>query len=165
MKKLILLTLTFILVLLTGCEPPSYYFLKTNYLDEIESIELVKYNNSNFEMVDPSKTVLTFDYKKVEKLETLDSNKIEEFLDDFEEIIFFSLNESVNEPTGYCLLWHMKDGTLSVFSCPIIPGDRGYSMVATFDSTGKFLHHDGYFAAEPHYVLVLSKYFSSYIIE
>ncbi|MBQ3572409.1 MAG: hypothetical protein IJA15_06250 [Clostridia bacterium] len=165
MKKLILLTLTFIMVLLTGCEPPSFYFLKTNYLDDIESIELVKYNNSNFEMVDPSKTVLTFDYKKVEKLETLDSNKIEEFLDDFEEIIFFHGNKSVNEPTGYCLLWHFKDGTFMVFSCTIIPGDRGYDMVATFDSTGKFLSHGGYFAAEPHYVLVLSKYFSSYIIE
>ena len=48
MKKLILLTLTFIMVLLTGCDPPSFWLLKTDYLDDIESIELVKYNNSNF---------------------------------------------------------------------------------------------------------------------
>ena len=163
MKKLYAI-LIIVILSLSGCaiDPASYYFSKNSYLDKIESIELVKYNNENFEMVDASKTNLKFDYSKVERIETLDPNKIDEFLDDFEKIVFHIENDSVNEPTGYCLLWHLKNGNFIVFSCTIIDGDRGYSMVSEFDSTSQFVKHYAYFASEPHYDNILSKYFSSY---
>ena len=48
--------------------------------------------------------------------------------------------------------------------CTIIDGDRGYSMVSEFDSTSQFVKHYAYFASEPHYNNILSKYFSSYNI-
>lgn len=163
MKK-ILLMLIFILVLLTGCDPVSYYFPKTSYLDKIESIELIKYNNDDFKMVDATKVTLKFDPSKVEKLETLDNDKIESFLDDYEEIIFHGENDSVNEPTGYCLLWHFKNGNFIVFSCTEI-GRRAYSMVAEFDQNCNFVVNHGYFASGPHYDDIVSKYFSSYILE
>ena len=164
MKK-ILIMLMFIIVLLTGCDPASYYFTKTLYLDKIESIELVEYSNNNYEIVDTSKTDLKFDYEKVKKLETLDTNKINEFLDDFEKIVFHIENESVNEPIGYCLIWHLKNGNFIVFCCTLVAGDRGYSMVSEFDSTCRFIKHYADFASGPHYDDILSKYFPSYILE
>ena len=103
MKK-IMVMLLFCVLILTGCDPGTYYFAKTSYLDKIESIELVKYNNSNFEMVDSTKVNLKFDYEKVDRLEILTPNKINLFLDDFEKIVFHRENDSVNEPTDivYC---------------------------------------------------------------
>ena len=143
MKK-IMVMLLFCVLILTGCDPGTYYFAKTSYLDKIESIELVKYNNSNFEMVDSTKVNLKFD---------------------FEKIVFHRENDSVNEPTGYCLLWHLKNRNFIVFCCTLIEDDRGYSMCAEFDSECNFVQHIAYFASGPHYDDVLSKYFSSYILE
>ena len=155
----------FVAVLLTGCDPTNYYFTKISYLDQIESIELVEYNNNNYKIVDASKTNLKFDYEKVKKLETLDTNKINEFLDDYEKIQFHIKNDSVNEPVGYCLLWYLKNGNFIVFCCTLVDGDRGYSMASEFDSTCRFIKHYAYFASGPHYDNILSKYFSSYILE
>lgn len=164
MKKILLVLLLSVLIL-TGCDPASYYFKKASYLDRIESIELVKYNNNNFKIVDTTKVNLKFDYKKVNKLEILAPIKINEFLDDFEKIVFHLNNDSVNEPTGYCLLWHLKNGNFIVFSCTLIKGDRGYSMCAEFDSSYNYVQHIAGFASAPHYDKILSKYFYSYILE
>ena len=150
------------ILLLTGCDPASCYFYKDTYLDKIESIELVKYNNADFEMVDASKVDLKFDYEKVEILEILDSSKIDEFLEDFEEIAFQVENDSVNEPTGYCLLWHLKNGNFIVFSNTLIREDRAYSIAAEFTSTCEFVRHLADLDGGIHYDAVLEKYFSTY---
>ena len=165
MKKVVFVLFAFFAILgLVGCDPGTYYFFKDTYLDEVERIELVRYKNEDFEMVDPSETVLKFDHAKVEKIDTLDAQKVEDFLNDFEKIVFHLEQESVNEPTGYCLLWYLKNGNFLVFSCTIIKGDRGYCMAAEFDANDRFVKHYAYFAAAPHYDDVLSKYFPDYQI-
>ena len=164
MKKISIVC--FVLVIcLSSCawDPPPTWFLKDSYIDQVERIELVKYNNDDFKMVDATKITPKFDSSKTETIEVLDKDKIDEFLSDFEEIIFHVENDSVNEPTGYCLLWYLKNGNFIVFSCTIIKGDRGYSMVSEFDSTDNFVGHIAYFAAKPHYDNVLEKYFKNYI--
>jgi hypothetical protein len=165
MKKFLLLISLLITIVLTGCDPSSYYFNKNEYIDKIERIELVKYKNESYKMVDASKVTLKFEHEKVEKVHTLEDEKIEDFLDDFEKIVFHIENDSVNEPTGYCLLWYLKNGNFIVFSCTIIKGDRGYSMVSEFDSTEKFIRHYAYFASQPHYADILRKYFSNFSTE
>ena len=156
MKKFALLILLLIATLLSGCDPSTYYFSKNDYIDEIERIELIKYTNENYKMVDSS---------KVEKIEILDKDKFSDFLCEFEEIVFHIVNDSVDEPTGYCLLWYLKNGNFIVFSCTMIEGDRAYSMVSEFDSTNNFIKHYWYFAARPHYENVLEKYFKNYVKE
>ena len=165
MKKfaILILTLSFIIGLV-GCDPGTYYFFKDTYLDMVERIELVQYKNENFKMVDASETVLKFDHAKVEKIDTLDARKVEDFLIDFEKIVFHLEDDSVNEPTGYCLLWYLQNGNFLVFSCTLIKGDRGYCMAAEFDANDRFVKHYAYFAARPHYDDVLSKYFPDYRI-
>ena len=164
MKKIFLLISLLITIVLTGCDPSPYYFSKNEYIHKIERIELVKYRNESYKIVDPSKVTLKFEHEKVEKIETLEYEKIEDFLNDFEKIVFHIENESVNEPTGYCLLWYLKNGNFIVFSCTI-KGDRAYSMASEFDATDKFLRHYAGFASEPHYVDILRKYFSNYNTE
>ena len=164
MRKLMCLFMIFLLIFLVSCDPSTYYFSSSEYADKIEKIELIKYNNEEYKLVDPSEVVLVFDITKVEKIEELDENKIEEFLNEFEQIVFHIESESVKEPTGYCLLWHLKNGNFIVFSCTMIKGDRAYSMVAEFDLNGNFIMHHVNFAARPHFEEVLKKYFKNYQI-
>ena len=165
MRKAFASILILIIILLTGCDPSSYYFDKNDYIVKIESIELVNYRNENYKMVDSNKETLKFDHKKVEKVEILDSEKIEAFLDDFEEIMFFDSSESVNEPTGYCLIWYLKNSNFIVFSCTMIEEDRAYSMAAEFNSSDEFVCHHADFDSMPQYEDLLKKYFEEYDIE
>ena len=164
MKKYIILFLLMLSFLLNSCDPAPYYFKKDTYIDKIERIELVKYNNDNYKMVDSAKVELEFDSSKVEKIEILDGEKIEEFLSDYEKIVFLRENDSVNEPTGYCLIWYLKNGNFIVFSDTSI-GGRAYSMAAEFDASGRFVKHLAHFASRPHYEKILRKYFSSYDVQ
>ena len=75
-----LLIFIVLVLLLVSCDPASYYFNKNDYIEKIEFIELVKYNNDSFEMVDASKISLKFDYSKAEKIEILD-----EFMGNYKE--------------------------------------------------------------------------------
>ena len=163
MKKIKMIFLLLIFSLVScAVDPPTYYFTKNGYIDEIERIELVEYKNESYKMVDTSKDILKFDPEKVVKVETLNNEKVEDFLGDFENIVFHGENESVNEPTGYCLLWHLKNGNFIVFSCTIIKGDRAYSMVAEFDSAYNYVMHYVGFAARPHFEKVVDDYFEMY---
>ena len=157
-----LVLLLTLLLLLTACEPGHYSIRKDEYIDQIEYIELVYYSNDNFEMVDVSQSTLRFDPKKAESVEMLNYENIEAFLEDFEQMEFFERNTSVDEPTGYCLLWHLKNGNYQVFSSTLIKGDRAYSMAAEFDSDNQFVRHVAHLSARGHFELILSKYFTNY---
>ena len=164
MKKCLCLVIFSLIVFLTSCDPFEFYFKRDEYFDEIKQIELVKYNNDQYQIVNPSKVVLKFDLSKVERIEVLDDEKIHDFLGEFEKIVFQEEDESVDEPTGYCLLWHLKNGNFIVFSSTLIKGDRAYSMVAEFDSSCNFVRHRAHFAARTHFENVLKKYFENYQI-
>ena len=156
-----LLIILLIVFSMSSCDPASYYFRKDIYVDEVVKIELVTYTNETYKMVDPLKTTLKFDLLKAKSIEVLEQDKKGEFLEEFEKIVFHSGNDSVEEPTGYCLLWHLENGNFIVFSGTIID-DRCYSMVAEFSKNGDFVKHHAYFAAVPHYDNVLKKYFDNY---
>ena len=162
MKKFVYI-LMLVVMLLTGCDPASCYFYKNEYIDEIERIELVEYKNEDYKMIDPLKDSLKFDPEKVKSIEILEYEKLEGFLDRFQQIIFHIENDSVNEPTGYCLLWYLKNGNFIVFCCTMGKGDRAYSMVSEFDSSYNFVKHYAYFAARPYFEDVLDDYFETYI--
>ena len=157
--------LLFMVIILTACEPLHLYFTKEEYLNQIESIELIKYNNENYKDVDPSIDEIIFNFDKVETIEVLDRDMFEEFLTDYEEIEFHIDNCSVNEPTGYCLVWYLKNGNFIVFSCTGTSAEGVYSMCSEFDSESKFIKHYADFAARPHYDMILDKYFENYNID
>lgn len=162
MKKIKMISLLILIIFcFVSCDPRAMWFYKDDYIEEVDRIELVVYKNENYQMVDGTKTILQFNPEKITNVEILDSEKIEDFLEDFEKIEFHLGNKSVNEPIGYCLLWHLKNGNFIVFCCT--PGvNIGYSMVSEFDSTNKFVEHYLEFAAAPHYADVLDKYFNTY---
>ena len=164
MKKLLCLVILNLIVILSSCDPFEFYFKRDEYIDEIVKIELVKYNNNQYQMIDPEKVVLKFDSAKVESIEVLDEEKKFDFLSEFEQIVFHEENESVDEPIGYCLLWHLQNGNFIVFSCTLIKDDRAYGMCAEFDSSYNFVQHLADFAARPHFENVLKKYFKNYQI-
>lgn len=162
MKKMFIWIVICILTLLCGCDPASYYFKSTEYKDKIQKIELVLYTNESYKMVNPSKESLKFDWRKTQTLEILDESKNADFLLDFQKIVFHISKQSVNEPTGYCLIWHLRNGNFIVFSCTMIAGDRAYDMAAEFDSNNIFIKHYAHFASRPHYENILEKYFEEY---
>lgn len=162
MRRFIVLITLLALTLLGGCDPATYHFKKIEYIDRIQRIELVTYTNENYKIVDCVKEPLRFDFQKVKSIEVLNEDKFADFLGDFEDIVFHEKNESVNEPTGYCLLWYLKNGNYIVFSCTMIEGDRVYDMAAEFDSNNIFIKHYAHFASRPHYENILEKYFEEY---
>lgn len=163
MKKFVIfIMLLLTLILLVGCDPATYYFKKTEYIDKIQRIELVKYTNEEYKIVDCTKEALRFDFQKAIAIEILNEDKFADFLEEFETIVFHQVNESVNEPTGYCLLWYLRNGSCIVFSCTMVEGDRAYDMAAEFALDGTFIRHHAHFASRPHYENILEKYFEDY---
>lgn len=166
MKKLIVSLLLIVVTVLSGCfGAPSFYFFKESDMNNIERIELVYYTNENYKIVDPTEVALKFDPSKAEVVEVLAEDKVDAFLTEFEKIEFHRKDRSVDEPTGYCLLWHLKNGNYIVFSCTLFESERiGYSMVAEFDSSNAFVCHIGFFAAKPHFDLIVGDFFEQYDI-
>lgn len=167
MKKFMVSLLLIVVTVLSGCfGAPSFYFVKESEINNIERIELVYYINENYQMVDPTKVTLKFDPSKAEVVEVLAEDKVDAFLTEFEKIEFHRKDRSVIEPaTGYCLLWYFKNGNYTVFSSTMSEDNRiGYSMVAEFDSSNAFVRHIGFFAAKPHFDLIVGNFFEKYNI-
>ena len=82
MKKIIVL-LIFVLNLLTltGCDPSSYYYNYEDLNSNVISIELINYdNNEAIELFEIRKKVKSFDFSKLNVIETLDNENNNEFL-------------------------------------------------------------------------------------
>ena len=153
--------------MLVACDPTFVHFEADIYCDKVEYVELVRYDNDNFKIVNGKKTTLKFDRTKAIQIEILDDSKLESFLLDFEEIIFSLESSSTNEPSGYCLLWHLNNGNFIVFSitCKSSIGCKSeiaYSMAAEFDSESNFIKHYANWNSEDRYESLLKKYFKNY---
>lgn len=165
MKKnvMVIILILVVAISLSACDPSIFSIYKREYIEKIDYIELCVYNNSNCKTIDVSKATPKFDLQKKETVEILDPEKVEAFLSDFEGMTFFELNESVDEPTGYCLLWHLKDGNFLVFSSTYSESDRrAHGMAAEFDATGQFVRHIGSIDGRIFLENILDEYFTNY---
>lgn len=99
-----------------------------------------------------------FDIDNIRIVETLETEKIDEFANELSSIVFHKEMESVNSPVGYTVIIYMQNQELIVLSCTII-NKIGYGMAAVFLNDGTFVKHIARFADEPRFKRLLNKYF------
>ena len=78
-----------------------------------------------------NKKILFFDIDNIRIIETLETEKIDEFAYELSSITFHIEMVSVNSPVGYTIIIYMENRELIVLSCTVI-GGIAYGMAAIF---------------------------------
>ncbi len=159
-KRMYVISL-FIIVLLSGCvsDPATYYFDASNIINQATQIQLVVCENDNPTNINVEEdTILFFDIDNIRIIETLETEKIDEFAYELSSITFHIEMKSVNSPVGYTIIIYMENQELIVLSCTVI-GGIAYGMAAIFLNDGTFVRHIAQFADEPKFKRLLSNYF------
>ena len=161
MKKICIILLFVIVVYLGGrvTDPPTYFFDANNIINQATKIQLVVCENDNpIKIKVEEDTILFFDIDNIRIIDTLETEKIEEFAYELSTITFHIEMESVNSPVGYTLIIYMQNQELIVLSCTVING-IGYGMAAVFLNDGSFVRHIAQFADRPKFERLLHNYF------
>ncbi len=158
MKKNYIILL-FVILSLCGCDPATYHFDASNIIDQATKIQLVLCENDNpINIKVEEDTILFFDIDNIRIIDTLETEKIEEFAYELSTITFHKEMKSVNSPVGYTLIIYMQNQELIVLSCTVING-IGYGMAAVFLNDGSFVRHIARFADRPKFERLLHNYF------
>ncbi len=164
MKKILHL---FIFALcLAACDPAPYHFDKENYGKMVEKIELryseiadvpriitCEENNSPYFHVQDSKLV-----------EILESDKINDFINDLHTITFHRTNDCVNTPFGYVVVMFLTNGNYIIASCSEYE-NHYYDIFAEFDSDDTFVQCLGEFTHVYTWEVFLSNHFQTCVFE
>ena len=125
MKKILaLIFLIFNLIALVGCDPSSSYYNYEELYSNVESVELILYENENAkELFEKRGKVLQFDFSKVQIIEILDDDKKQDFLMDFSKIEFMLVWRHLDSPKGESIKINYIDVSFDIicykvqFSC------------------------------------------------
>ena len=149
----------FTLILLNGCvwDPELYQFEYEKLKGQIASVELINYENENPKIIKDASNVLPFDFAKMEVIETLASDKIDDFVTDLSETGFMDYSSFAKEPVGICIKITYKDGKFIIITSTLI--DVAYALVEVFDSNGFSIEHIGKPGSRKDFVALVNKYF------
>ncbi len=81
----------------------------------------------------------SLDFDNINIIDTLQKEKINEFITELSMITFHIENKCVDSPVGYAVLIYTFNNEIIVLSCTVI-NNIGYSMVATFTYEGTFIN-------------------------
>ena len=123
-KTILIIILIFSLINLTGCDPSAYHYdiedLKTN----VESIELINYENSEaVELFNKREKVKTFDFSKMNVIDVLSNDNNDDFLEELSKIKFLLVWRHLDSPKGESIKINYYDGSFDIicynvqFSC------------------------------------------------
>ena len=149
----------FTLILLNGCvwDPELYQFEYEKLKGQIASVELINYENENPKIIKDASNVLPFDFAKMEVIETLASDKIDDFVTDLSETGFMDYSSFAKEPVGICIKITYKDGKFIIITSTLM--DVAYGLVEVFDSNGYPIEYIGEPRDRDEYVALVNKYF------
>lgn len=150
-KEFMILLICFICLSLTACEPPGVSY-PDDYLRDVIKIELINYDNSKMS---------PFNFDKMEIIEELDAEKLDDFLRDLSEIYMWrSITEGYFD--GISIRTIYSNGNFEVMSC----NNTDYrinSYVVRFDSDGKKIKFIGSVEDESEFINIINKYFITQI--
>ena len=157
MKKMI--SYIMIICVLGGCvwDPAITYFDYDELKEQIATVELINYENENPKIIKDASNVLPFDFAKMEVIETLASDKIDDFVTDLSETGFMDYSSFAKEPVGICIKITYKDGKFIIITSTLI--DVAYALVEVFDSNGFSIEHIGKPGSRKDFVALVNKYF------
>lgn len=153
----------------TACvtDPASYYFDYDELKEKVVTIELINYDNSNAKSVKKKADILPFDFDKMEILETLESEKYDNFLSDFSKIFFFicdDMTRYINSAAGISVRITYESGNFIIFCL-----NEETNFVCEFTESGDVDELILYYVASTDYATfaafidLFNKYFNTHI--
>ena len=148
-----------VLVSLGGCvwDPAITYFDYDELKEQIATVELINYENDNPEIIKDASNVLPFDFTKMDVIETLAADKIDDFVTDLSETGFMDYSSFAKEPVRICIKITYKDGKFIIITSTLM--DVVYGIVEVFDSNGYPIEYIGEPRDRDEYVALVNKYF------
>ena len=125
MKKFPKLSAIFIIIcslfIFEACDPGTFRF-DLEYLTDIVSVELIRYDNPeqkhfSFWVPDHSSDLKSYEQSKEIVSETLDENKISDFIDTICECDVLYKYYAFDTPNGICIKLTYSDGDFLIVNC------------------------------------------------
>ena len=145
---------------LIACDPRFFTYEYSDLSGSVSKVELIEYNNPDIKMTSTlfsNRGIKRFDEKKMEIVEELDAERLDDFLQDLAGI---GLNNLWNQPdshAGMCIRLIYPDGEYEVISYPdpTIPG-----LLVRYNKKGKLVKYIGSVSNREDFVDIVDKYFN-----
>ena len=149
---------------LTACDPGTYYF-EQEELSDIVRIELINYDNPEQKhfiswVPDHTSDLKPLDNSKISVLETLEEDKIPQFIDTLCEFDILYRYYAFDSPNGVCLKLSYSNGDFLIVNCNV-PSFAGY--IGEFTSDGEVTAFIGCFSASSSFTTLVNNFFQTKI--
>jgi hypothetical protein len=159
----VLIFITLMTFCLVACDPERFHFSHDELKEEIIEVELINYDNINPKIInEESSEILPFDFDKMESVESLGFESIDDFLQDLSKIEFHVNLKHSDSPVGISIRAIYSNGDFIIISCESI-NKTGYSFAGLFDSEGNVKDFFGDFTNRRNFVDLVNKYFTTKI--
>ena len=162
MKKVTIISLCLILIVLTlsSCDPLTYSPTE-EYLKDVVSIELIRYNNPDQKdfiswVPDHSDDLVAFDNSRVEIIEVLDNEKFDAFSTAFQSTVIMHTYYECDSPDGVCIRVNYKNGEFLII-------ERDY--IGYFSENGEVSEFLGCFSVRMYYTDLVNEFFEYQVQE
>lgn len=159
MKKIILfLALILTIICLTACDPNEFRYRYDELKEKTIRIELIDYKNPDAkELFEKRDKVISFDFDKMEIIETLGKEQSEDFLQDISKIVFMEYWRHYDSPNGISLRLVYDNGDFVVIS----QYDKFYT--GSFNADGTIKRFIGGLSGKKDFVDLINKFFTTQI--
>ena len=162
MKKVTIISLCLILIVLTlsSCDP-AMYSPTEEYLKDVVSIQLIRYNNPDQKdfiswVPDHSDDLVAFDNSRVEIIEILDNEKFDAFSTAFQSTEVFLDYYDFDSPDGVCIRVNYENGEFLII---------GRDYIGYFSENGEVSKFLGCFSARTYYTDLVNEFFEYQVQE
>jgi len=160
--------LLFLLILcLSACDPGSISYPNEESISDVVSVELIEYNNiyvSRINTLFSTRKIQDFDFEKMEIIEVLSEDTLEDFLNDFSELDVWTRWSHPDSPLRTSIRIIYNNGDFDVISCCNTEKEI-ISFMAKYDSKGNFKNHIGTVEKVTAYLDLINRYFTKQITE
>jgi hypothetical protein len=163
--KIFIVILLFVLLCfcLTACDPPQFFH--EDLTGKVVGIQLVNYNNSDAKGVNtfvdyknPEKDMLPFDFNKMQVIETLSSEEIEDFLKELSAAFIIKAYVHFDSPNGTCIRLIYDNGDFEIIS-----RTKENSIIALYNESGEILQYIGIMDNRNDFINLINNYFTPQI--
>jgi hypothetical protein len=126
---------------------PTFYSLNAEDFETVIRVELIYYNNPDAKTMkrNPDITLPSFDFDKIEIIETLREERIDAFIKEFSNFSLFNVSEHLDSPQGISLRLIRENGDFMIVCCRAEYSAwlDSYGNVTYFIGSGAYNVRDG----------------------
>lgn len=129
MKKLgMILSIIIVFVSLVACDPANFRYDYEELENSIVQVELINYDNPGAkELFEKRNKVISFDFDKMEIIETLSEEQVSNFLTDLIDVDFMMVWKHLDSPQGLSIRMIYNNNDFEIISCNVRYAGSFYS--------------------------------------